>query len=92
MISLQMGNKTAATSSCEHMILNINLPDDDICIDEIELAVEKDRIKLFTKLYKLDLPLTHQIDPDKGNASFDVDKKILKLTLKLCREFDYVNF
>lgn len=87
-----MGNKTSATSSCEEMVIKIYLPNETMRIDEMELSVAINSIKLSTKLYKFNMTLPHPIDPDKGNASYDLDKNVLKLTLKLNREYDFVNF
>lgn len=89
---LQMGLKTPATSSCEDMILDIKLPDESVEIDQMDLRVEAESVNLQTPVYRLSLALPHKIDPKKGRAAFDSDKKILKLTLRLNRELDFVNF
>lgn len=91
-IYLQMGLKTPATSSCEDMIIDIQLPDESVKIDQMELNVEADAVHLQTPTYRLKLSLPHRIDPKKGRAAYDSEKKVLKLTLRLNRELDFVNF
>lgn len=91
-IYLQMGNKNAATMSCEDMVIQIELPAEIVGIEEMDLSVTKTDIDLKTSIYRLRLPLTHTINPDKGKASYNSETKILTLTLRMDREFDYVNF
>lgn len=91
-IYLQMGNKNAATMSCEDMVIQIELPEEIVGIEEMDLSVTKTDIDLKTSIYRLRLPLTHNINPDKGKASYNSETKILTLTLRMDREFDYVNF
>lgn len=89
---LQMGLKTPATSSCEEMIVDIFMPEETVTIDHMELNVETEVVHLQTPVYRLKLSLPHKIDPKKGRAAFDPDKKTLKLTLRMNREYDFVNF
>lgn len=89
---LQMGLKTPATASCEEMIVDIFLPDETVTIDQMELNVEAELVHLKTPVYRSKLSLPHKIDPKKGRAAFDPDKKVLKLTLRMNREYDFVNF
>lgn len=91
-IYLQTGLKTPATSSCEDMIIDISLPDEIVNIDQMNLNVEPEKVDLQTPAYHLSISLPHKIYPKKGRAEFDTDKKILKLTLKMDREYDFVNF
>lgn len=91
-IYLQMGLKTPATSSCEDMIVDIQLPDETVNIDRMDLRVEVDSVHLQTPVYRLQLSLPHKVHPKKGRAEFDSDKKVLKLTLRMNRELDFVNF
>lgn len=91
-IYLQMGNKTAATASCEEMCVEILLPNETVCIDRIELDVASHEIDLRTTIYRLKLPLVQPIDPDRSKASWDNEKKILRLTLRMKREYDFINF
>lgn len=87
-----MGNKNAATMSCEDIVIQIQLPEEIVGIAEMDLSVTKTEIDLKTSIYRLKLPLTHNINPDKGKASYNSETKILALTLRMDREFDYVNF
>lgn len=89
---LGMGSKTAATSSCEDMILDIFLPEETVTIDQMHLNVEDDSIDLRSPIYRLKLSLPHKIHAKKGRAEFNVDSRILKLTLRMNREYDFVNF
>ena len=74
------------------MIIQIIMPDETVSIDGMKLSVSRDDIDLGTPVYRLKLPLMQPINPDLGKASWDNEKKILTLRLKMDREFDYVNF
>ena len=89
---LQMSAKTPGTASCENMVIEIFLENETVGIQGMDLNVDKTKISLKTPKYRLDLPLPHPTDPDRGNAAWLSDVKTLKLTLKLVREFDFVNF
>lgn len=91
-IYLQMGNRTAATASCEEMCVEILLPNETVSIDQMELDVSSHEIDLRTPNYRLKMPLAQPIDPDRGKASWDNEKKILRLTLRMKREYDFINF
>lgn len=91
-IYLQMGNKTTATASCEEMCVEIRLPNESVNIDRMELDVSAYEIDLRTPTYRLKLPLIQKIDPDRSKANWDNDKKILRLTLRMKREYDFINF
>lgn len=91
-IYLQMGMKTPATSSCENMVVEIKLPEETVGIDQMDLKVDPQDIHLETPVYKFDLNLPHSVDPKRSRAEYDVDTKVLKLTLKMNRELDFINF
>lgn len=91
-IFLQIGNKTAATSSCEEMCLEILMPNEIVNIDRMQLDVAPNEIDLRTPVYRLKLPLVQRTDPDRGKAHWDDQKKILRLTLRMKREYDFINF
>lgn len=91
-IYLQMGNKTTATSSCEEMYVEILLPNESVSIDRMALDVSAYEVDLRTPIYRLKLPLVQPIDPDRSKANWDNDKKILRLTLRMKREYDFINF
>lgn len=88
-VFLQFSGKTPATSSCEDMILQIEMPEETVGIDEINLVVEEKSVKLKTKIYSLNVPLSQKIDTKKSKAEYDSVKKQLNLTLRLNREFDF---
>ncbi|XP_022900875.2 dynein axonemal assembly factor 6 [Onthophagus taurus] len=89
-VFLQMGGKTPATSSCEEMILSVHLPGEKR--QNVDVKITKERLNLISPNFKLDIPLPHPVDPQKGNAQFDSESEKLILTLFLDREFDFVNF
>ncbi|KAG5675865.1 hypothetical protein PVAND_005733 [Polypedilum vanderplanki] len=91
-IYLQMGLKTPATSSCEDMIVEIKIPNETTTIEQMDLSVEEEKIELKTSIYRLKLMLPQKVNPQKGKAEYDSTKKILKLTLRMNREYDFVNF
>lgn len=91
-VYLGIGNRTSATSSCEGMCIEIDLPEETVTIDKMTLNVSANCVDLHTPIYHLHLPLVQTIDPDRGNASWDNEKKILKLILRMKREFDFINF
>lgn len=91
-IYLQMGNKTPATSSCEEMCLEILMPNETVSIDRMELDVSSETIDLRTPNYRLKLPLCQPIDPDRGRANWNDNEKILRITLHMKREYDFINF
>lgn len=91
-IFLQNNLKTAATSSCEDMIIEIKLPEENVAVDQMDLNVKSDKIELSTAIYHLNLSLPHQIDPKKSRAEYDSTQKILKLILRMSREYDFMNF
>lgn len=60
--------------------------------ENVDLNVDKTSVTVDSSQYSLKLPLPHGIDPDCSKASWDTDTETLVLTLKLDREFDFVNF
>lgn len=88
----QMSLKTPATSSCEDMIIDINLSEETGQINDMDLKVLQDKIDLQTPIYRLSLDLPHRVEPNKARAQYDPEKKVFKLTLRLNRELDFVNF
>ncbi|KXJ80700.1 hypothetical protein RP20_CCG023820 [Aedes albopictus] len=90
---LQMSGKTPSTASCENMIVEVFLSDEiGVGIHHIDLTVQAQRVLVKSPKYYLDLQLPHKVDPDKGSAAWLSEEKILKLTLKMDREYDFVNF
>ncbi|XP_059619209.1 dynein axonemal assembly factor 6 [Phlebotomus argentipes] len=91
-VFLQMSNKTTATSSCEDMVITIDLSEETGEVDQIDLKVTETEIDLQTPIYHLKIPLPHPVDPDRKKAAWNPEKKKLTLTLRMRRELDFVNF
>jgi dynein assembly factor 6, axonemal len=88
-VYLQLSGKTPATFSCEDMILQIEMPDETVGIDEMNLVVEEKSVKLRTKIYLLNIPLSQKVDKKKSKAEYDSVTKQLNLTMRINREFDF---
>ncbi|KAH8404479.1 hypothetical protein KR222_006158 [Zaprionus bogoriensis] len=91
-VFLQMGRRTGASASCEDLILEISLPDEPMDADKMSLTLHEKDIDLATTLYRLKLPLPHAVDVDRCQAKYDSELCRLRLTLRLRRELDFVNF
>ncbi|XP_075991627.1 dynein axonemal assembly factor 6 [Anticarsia gemmatalis] len=89
-VYLQIGPKTPGSASCENLIVRIKMPGDKK--ENVDLTVTTSNVTISSSQYFLKLSLPHDIDPDRSNANWDTDKEELLLTLKLDREFDFVNF
>ncbi|XP_053692298.1 dynein axonemal assembly factor 6 [Sabethes cyaneus] len=89
---LQMNGKTPSTASCENMVVEIFLTGETVGIHHIDLSVQEQCVVVKSPKYFLKLQLPHKVNPDKGSAAWLSEEKILKLTLKMEREFDFVNF
>uniref|UniRef100_A0A8D8R4W6 Protein PIH1D3 n=2 Tax=Cacopsylla melanoneura TaxID=428564 RepID=A0A8D8R4W6_9HEMI len=89
-IYLQMGGKTPSSVSCEDMLLTVHLPNETR--STIDCDVTTQQVQLRSVHYRLSLPLPHAVLPHLCTATWDPDTEQLKLTLRLTREFDYVNF
>jgi dynein assembly factor 6, axonemal len=86
----QIGMKSPSSASCENLIVRIKMPGDKK--ENVELSVDTRSVKVDSSQYHLKLPLPHDINPDTSKASWDTAEETLVLTLKLDREFDFVNF
>lgn len=91
-IYLRLGNRTPATASCEQMCIEIDLPEETVGIDKMSVSIIRSSIDVQTPIYHLNLPLIHPIDPNKGKAIWNADKKMLKVVLHVQRELDFINF
>ncbi|KAL3878654.1 hypothetical protein ACJMK2_030985 [Sinanodonta woodiana] len=89
-IYLQMGNKTPTTASCEEMVVKIKLPDTKLA--DVELDVKNKFLDCRTPKYKLGLHLPHPVDHKSGKAEWDGKKETLIVTLRIVRDFDFMNF
>lgn len=86
----QIGPKTPSSNSCEDLIVRIKMPGDKK--ENTELTVNRSSIFVHSSQHALKLDLPHEIDPDVSKANWDSAEETLVLTLRLQREFDYVNF
>ncbi|XP_064637972.1 dynein axonemal assembly factor 6-like [Lineus longissimus] len=87
---LQMGNKTPMTSSCEDMVVKIQLLDTKG--SDIELDVKKTFLDCRTPKFKLGLHLPHPVDHKAGKAQWDNANHVLNVTLRIIRDYDMFNF
>lgn len=85
-----MSGKTPATASCEDMILTVEMPGEKF--KNIDIKITRENLNLLSPQYKLNIPLPHRVDAQRGNAKWDSDKEKLVITLRMDREYDYVNF
>lgn len=85
-----MGAKNPSTASCEDMILKIHLPSEDFY--NIDIKITENQVKLISSKYSLEAPLPQTVDPQKGNAQWDKETEMLIVTLRMNREFDFINF
>lgn len=81
-IYLPLSNKTPATTSCEEICIEIQLPDETVDIDQMALDVRDTGVDLQTPVYRLNVPFPQPIDPDHGKAEWDNARKLLTLTLR----------
>lgn len=86
----QIGPKTPSSASCENLIVRIKMPGDKK--ENVDLSVDTMSVTVNSSQYSLSLPLPHEINPDASKANWDSLDETLLLTLKLQREFDFVNF
>ncbi|XP_072936699.1 dynein axonemal assembly factor 6 [Epargyreus clarus] len=89
-VFLQIGPKTPSSASCENLVVKIKMPGDKK--ENVDLSVDTRSITINSPQYYLKLPLPHEINPDTSKANWDSSQETLVLTLKLDREFDFVNF
>jgi len=83
-----MGGKTTGTASCEDMVVSIQLPGETQ--NQVNLDVTRHRLDVRSPRHRLSLPMPHPVDPDSSRAEW-LDS-VLIVTLRMQREFDFVNF
>ncbi|XP_070554140.1 dynein axonemal assembly factor 6-like [Ptychodera flava] len=88
-VFLQMGNKNPTTSACEDMVIKIKLPNTKK--SDMDLNVTDKYLDCRTPKYKLGLHLPHPVDSKNGSAKWDSDKEMLIVTLRMKREYDFLN-
>ncbi|CAH0404850.1 unnamed protein product [Chilo suppressalis] len=89
-VFLQIGSKTPSSASCENLMIRIKMPGDKK--ENVDLSVDNTSVTVDSSQYHLKLPLPHAINPDTSKAAWDSANETLVLTLKLDREFDFINF
>ncbi|XP_067947829.1 dynein axonemal assembly factor 6-like [Watersipora subatra] len=87
---LGMGNKTPATASCEDMVINVKLPGTEFKSMNVDLTDK--HLSIRSPKYRLGLHLPHPCDSKLGKAQWLSETHILKITVKLKREYDMFNF
>ncbi|XP_044266500.1 dynein axonemal assembly factor 6 [Tribolium madens] len=87
---LQMGAKTPSTSSCEDMIVTIDLPGEHM--QNMGIKVLTKQLEVTSPNFNLNIPLPQPVHPQKGDAKWDKEREKLTITLRMEREFDFVNF
>ncbi|XP_037764782.1 dynein axonemal assembly factor 6 [Chelonia mydas] len=89
-IFLGMSRKDPSTACCEDMLIKIKLPDTRSL--DITLDIQDKILDLRTPKKKLLLHLPHPVDSKNGKACFISEKETLEVTLRMKREFDFINF
>ncbi|CAM4601487.1 unnamed protein product [Eretmochelys imbricata] len=89
-IFLGMSRKDPSTACCEDMLIKIKLP--DTRSSDITLDIQDKILDLRTPKKKLLLHLPHPVDSKNGKACFISEKETLEVTLRMKREFDFINF
>ncbi|KAG6925614.1 PIH1 domain containing 3 [Chelydra serpentina] len=89
-IFLGLNRKDLSTACCEDMLIKIKLPDTKS--SDITLDIQDKILDLRTPKKKLLLHLPHPVDSKNGKACFISEKETLEVTLRMKREFDFINF
>lgn len=88
---LGMSNKNSGTSSCEDMVIEIKLPKETVGIDDMQLEITETEVDFSSPIYRAIITLPHQVDPNAGKATYNPEYNLLKLTLKMKKEFGRIN-
>jgi HSP20 family molecular chaperone IbpA len=83
-----MGGKTAGTASCEDMVVSVRLPGE--IRGQVNLTVTRQRLDIRSPRYRLSLALPHPVDPGSSRAEWL--NSMLEVTLRMDREYDFINF
>ncbi|XP_064360583.1 dynein axonemal assembly factor 6-like isoform X2 [Dromaius novaehollandiae] len=89
-VFLGMSRKDPSTACCEDMVIKIKLPETKF--SDITLDIQDKVLDLRTPQKKLLLHLPHPVDSRNGKAHFLSEEEILEVTLRMTREFDFINF
>ncbi|XP_033606499.1 protein PIH1D3 isoform X2 [Cryptotermes secundus] len=87
-VYLQMGGKTTGSASCEDMVVSVQLPGESR--GQVNLAVTRERLDVRSPRYCLSLAMPHPVDPDSSRAEWL--NSVLVVTLRMQRDFDFINF
>ncbi|XP_061454753.1 dynein axonemal assembly factor 6 isoform X4 [Rhineura floridana] len=87
---LGMSRKDPSSACCEDMLIKIKLPDTKA--SDITLDIRETVLDLRSPQKKLFLHLPHPVDTKNGKACFLSEKGTLEVTLRMKREFDFINF
>ncbi|XP_057285606.1 dynein axonemal assembly factor 6 [Pezoporus wallicus] len=85
-----MSRKDHSTACCEDIVIKIKLPETKN--SDITLDIQDKVLDLRTPKKKLLLHLPYCVDSKKGKARFLSEEETLEVTLRVLREFDFINF
>ncbi|KAG1678868.1 hypothetical protein FOA52_003536 [Chlamydomonas sp. UWO 241] len=84
-VFLGMSGKNESSTSCEDMVLRIELPGVSGAA-EIDLDVKPTYVKLSHARFRLSVYLPHRVNEDKGKAAWDAKAQVLRVTMPIVRE------
>ncbi|XP_030353136.1 protein PIH1D3 [Strigops habroptila] len=85
-----MSRKDPSTACCEDIVIKIKLPETKN--SDITLDIQDKVLDLRTPKKKLLLHLPYRVDSKNGKARFLSEEETLEVTLRVLREFDFINF
>ncbi|XP_064015696.1 dynein axonemal assembly factor 6 [Pogoniulus pusillus] len=85
-----MSRKDPSTACCEDIVVKIKLPETKYA--DITLNIQDKVLDLRTPQKKLLLHLPYRVDSRNGKARFLSEEETLEVTLRVSREFDFINF
>eukprot|EP00055_Hartaetosiga_balthica_P006796 m.22198 g.22198 ORF g.22198 m.22198 type:complete len:204 (+) comp5431_c0_seq2:92-703(+) len=85
---LGMSGRSPASHSCEEIVVNIKLPGEKM--SDVDLDVTKETLKLTSSKFKLFLTLPHPVDDKEGSAKFITQKSLLRVTLPVRRDYQFL--
>ncbi|NWR67266.1 PIHD3 protein, partial [Bucorvus abyssinicus] len=84
-----MSRKDSSTACCEDMVIKIKLPETKY--SDITLDIQDKILDVRTPKKKLLLHLPYRVDSKKGKARFLSEEETLEVTLRVIRQFDFIN-
>ncbi|XP_027581240.1 dynein assembly factor 6, axonemal [Pipra filicauda] len=85
-----MTGKDPSTACCEDIVIKIKLPETKY--SDITLDIQDKVLDLRTPKKKLLLHLPYPVNSKEGRARFLSEEEILEVTLRVSRQFDFINF